>query len=215
MLLPWYATGKLDRADGARVESLSGAASAGCAPARPDPGRAGAGCARQRGAGLAVGGRTRSAHGLAARPQARLLARSASPAAACSALERFLRRAHGARRAMGRGRGGGAHRRAGRGHHDARRAQRRRHLSDRASGAAMDRRRRLAARRLCGRCQGLGHRPAACGIRCQHRGRAQARRRIQDQAADGGPVAELRRTRWCGGWPNGATSCATVLPSRD
>ena len=78
-------------------------------------------------------------------------------------------------------------------------------LSDRGGhlpvgvGSQERRRRRLGSRRLHGRGDGACHFPAAGGIRRQHRRRTQARRAIQDQVADGGPVAGGGPTAAAGG----------------
>ncbi len=66
MLLPWYATGRLEPCRHGEGGELSRPASAGGAPARPGARRAGADGGRQRDPGLAVCGSARPAHGRAA-----------------------------------------------------------------------------------------------------------------------------------------------------
>ena len=114
MLLPWYVTGKLDRTDAARVESYLArhprlAAQLDLIRAERDETVL---------ANEALG--RPSALGLPAGCQA--VARATHrPERAVPAGERFLRRPHGARRAMGQPRRGGAHCRASRSHHQSRR----------------------------------------------------------------------------------------------
>ena len=205
MLLPWYATGRLDRADRAKVESYL--ARHPQMSAQLDLIRA----EREQTvlANEALGSPSADARDrlMASLPAARpaSLAQTHCRQRAVSAVSDFLHRAHGARRSVGSAGCGGTNRRASRRHHQPRCGRQRRQLPDRVG--PKHRRRHHRTRGLCGRCQGPGNCPAAGGIRRQHRGRPQARRRIQDQATDGGPVASGPR-RAAGAAGAAARGCA-------